>query len=234
VLVGGRELGAAFADDYVLLAAALLDVFELTADPAWLTDAVGLMDEVERAFSDGARGGYYLSAERHERLFLREKPDYDGPVPSVSSVAAMTWLRLAALTDDDRFRQRAETTVRAFSRTLASSPLGLEHMLLALDWATDAPREIVIVVPEGRGAFAPAARPLLDVLGKTFAPNSVLVVTSTADVGGELGRRIPWLREKALRAGRATAYVCENGTCQLPTNEPGAFASELARARPYP
>src|SRR5262249_11849849 len=48
LLVEGREQGTGFADDHVLLAGALLDVFELTSDPAWLADAIRLMDEVER------------------------------------------------------------------------------------------------------------------------------------------------------------------------------------------
>ncbi len=88
VFVEGRERGVGFADDHALLANALLDVFELTSDPTWLLDAVSLMEEMGRSFADPTNGGYFLSAERHERLLFREKPDYDGPVPSVNSVAA--------------------------------------------------------------------------------------------------------------------------------------------------
>jgi len=234
VFVEGREQGVGFADDHVLLANALLDVFELTSDPAWLADAVRLMDEVERSFTDPINGGYFLSSEQHERLLVREKPDYDGPVPSVNSVAALTWLRLYAFTDDDRFRKRAETTVRAFSRTLSSRPLALDQMLLALDWATDTAKEIVIVVPEGRGALATMARPLLDVLQRSFVPNAVIVVATEADLNGALGGRVPWARDKVLRAGRATAYVCERGACKLPTSDPSALAAQLAEARSYP
>jgi uncharacterized protein YyaL (SSP411 family) len=234
VFVGGREQGTGFADDHVLLANAVLDVFELTSDPAWLADAVHLMDEVERSFADPTNGGYFLSADRHERLLLREKPDYDGPVPSVNSVAALTWLRLYAFTDDERFRQHAETTLRAFARTLGTRPLALDHMLLAVDWATDSPREIVVVIPEGRGALTASARPLLDVLQRSFVPNAVVVVTTEADLSGAVGQQVPWARDKVLRAGRATAYVCERGACKLPTSDPSVFAGQLAEARPYP
>jgi uncharacterized protein YyaL (SSP411 family) len=230
----GVPRGQAFADDLAFLAAALLDVFELTADPAWLRLSEALMESLERDFADGARGGYFLSAVSHEQLLLRDKPDYDGPMPTPTSVAALTWLRLYAFSEDARQRERAEATLRAFAQPLEQRPLSLDQLLLALDWASDSPKELVLLVPEGRGALTPAARPLLEVLARRFVPNSVLVVANQADLDGELGRRIPWLRERRLRDGRATAYVCEGGACQLPTTDPKQLATQLADARPYP
>jgi len=97
-----------------------------------------------------------------------------------------------------------------------------------------AAKEVVVIVPEGRGALAPAARPLLGELARRFIPNSVLLVATEADVSGELGQRIAWLRERRLLRGRATAYVCERGVCQLPTTEPRVLAAQLAETRPYP
>jgi uncharacterized protein len=227
LFIGGAAGEPAFADDIAFLAAALLDVFELTSDPSWIDRSRQLMELLERDFADASRGGYFLSAATHEQLLLRNKPDYDGAMPSVSSVAALTWLRLFAFIDSARDRERAEATLRAFSGALASRPLGLDQMLLALDWASDPAKEIVVMVPEGRGALTPAARPLLDVLGRRFVPNAVLVVATEADSAGPLGQRIPWLRERRLQRGRATAYVCEGGVCQLPTTEPGVLAAQL-------
>lgn len=231
VFVSSKPHGRGFSDDHVLLAAALIDLFELTGKMQWLDDAINIMDTVERDFADSVHGGYYLTAKHHEELLLRDKPDYDGPVPSVNSAAALVWLRLYTLTDEARFREGSETTMRAFSRTLSSHPLGLEQMLLGLDWATDAAKEIVIIVPEGQGAMA--ARPLLEVLRRRFVPNAVLVVGTEADVDGELSRRLPWVRAKKLRSGRVTAYVCERGACQFPTTDPSVFTKQLAEVRPY-
>jgi hypothetical protein len=107
-------------------------------------------------------------------------------------------------------------------------------MLVALDWASDVAREIVVVVPEGRGVFAPGARSMLDVLQRTFLPNAVVVVASEAGLNGALGEGVPWVRDKVLREGRVTAYVCERGTCELPTTDPMVFARQLSEVRPYP
>jgi len=234
LFVAGQPKGRAFADDAVLLAAALLDVFELTADVSWLASATALMESVERDFSDTRRGGYFATSADHESLLLREKPAFDGPTPSVNSAAALVWLRLYDLTDEARYRARAEATLRAFAQTLTEHPLELDQMLLALDWATDMSHEIAIILPEGRGALAPGARPWLDALSRRFVPNSVLVIASEADIAGELGQRVPWLAEKKAHRGRATAYVCERGVCQLPTSDPEVFTRQLGRTEPYP
>jgi uncharacterized protein YyaL (SSP411 family) len=233
-LVQSEPKGTGFADDHVLLAAALLDVFELTGDVGWLDDVVTLMEELERSFGDQARGGYFATSAKHETLLTRGKPDYDGPVPSANSAAALVWLRLHELTSDDRFRQRADATIRAFAKRLEEQPLALDHMLLAVDWTTDEPKELVVVVPEGRGALAPSARPLLAKFGRAFVPNSVLVVATESDLAGDLGRRVPFASGKVIKDGRATAYVCERGVCKLPTHDPDTFARQLAIARPYP
>jgi len=244
LFLAGSPQGQAFADDGAFLSAALLDLFELTADARWLERSEQLMESLEEGFADRTNGGYFLTASRHEPLLSRSKPDYDGPMPTANSVAALTWLRLYAFTEDTRYLERAQSTLRAFSHAIAARPLALDQLLLALDWASDAPKELVLLVPEGQvpeghvpeghGALAPSARPLLDVLTRRFIPNSVLVVATEADVRGELGQRIPWLQDRKLQRGRATAYVCENGTCQLPTTEPAVLAAQLAQARPYP
>jgi len=234
VLVRGQPRGTGFCDDHVLLAATLLDIFELTSDANWLDQARGLMDEVERAFADRANGGYFLTAAQQESLLIREKPDDDGPVPSANSAAALVSLRLYGFTGEERFRERAESTLRSLDRKLTSHPMRFEHALLAVDWASDAVKEIAIVVPQGRGALAEAARPLLAALSQTFTPNAVLVVAAEADFAGDLGKKIPWAAGKTLPSGRATAYVCERGTCKFPTTERDTFARQLSEARPYP
>jgi uncharacterized protein len=226
-IVADAGAGAAFADDLVFLASACLDVFELTAEPRWLDQARAAMTTLEGSFVDTERGGYFLTAVGGERLLLREKPDYDGAIPSANSAAALVLHRLHTFTSDDVYRARAERTLRALGSTIEQRPLGLSHALLAVDWATDRPKEIVIVVPAGRGALAAAARPFVKVLAEQWVPNAVLVVATEAELAGDLGRALPFVRDKGLRGGKPTAYVCERGACQLPTTEPLVFAGQL-------
>ena len=232
--VGGVASGRGFLDDHTALALALLDVLELTADAAWLRDARTLMERVEAGFADRVHGGYFLTAEDAEALLLRDKPSDDGPTPSGNSMAALAWLRLAVLTGDDGHRAKAETTLRAFAAALSTRPASIEVMQHALDLATDSPKEIAIVLPDGpRGALAAASRELLGVLRRSFVPSSALAVATAADFAGPLGDALPWAKDKPAKAGRPTAYVCERGACKLPVTDAAELAKLLAEVKPY-
>ena len=73
--------------------AGLIDLFEATFEPRWLREAIALADDTERLFADPA-GGWFMTADDHERLIAREKPAYDGAEPSGTSVALLNALRL--------------------------------------------------------------------------------------------------------------------------------------------
>jgi uncharacterized protein YyaL (SSP411 family) len=225
----GRAGAAGFLDDYAFVCAGLIDLFEATFEPRWLREAIALADEIERLFADPA-GGWFMTAADHERLIAREKPAYDGAEPSGTSVALLCALRLATFTSDDRWRAIADRAFAAVAPTMTENPLALTEALLALDFASDEPREIAIVWP--REAGADAARDLLDLVRRAFVPNHALAAGSEAD-GAELGKLIPFIADKSALDGRPTAYVCTRGRCELPVHEPEALATLLARHRPY-
>jgi uncharacterized protein YyaL (SSP411 family) len=223
----GRPGAAGFLDDYAFVCAGLIDLFEATFEPRWLEEAVALAGDVERLFADPA-GGWFMTAEDHERLIAREKPNYDGAEPSGTSVALLNALRLATFTSDDRWRAIADRAFGAIAPTLTENPLALTEALLALDYASDEAKEIAIVWP--RDAGPEAARPLLDLVRRTFLPNHALAAGSEADLPA-LGKRVAFIADKTAAGGRATAYVCVRGRCELPVHDRDGLALLLDRAR---
>jgi uncharacterized protein YyaL (SSP411 family) len=221
----GRPGPAGFLDDYAFVAAGLLDLYEAGGERRFLEAALALAEDTERLFADSAHGGWFMTAGDHEALLAREKPAYDGAEPSGTSVALSNALRLAAFTTDDRWRQIADRAFAVIGPVLESRPMAMTEALLALDWATDRAREIAIVLP--RGARADEAAPLLAVLRARFLPNVVRAVVAEDDVAA-LARTAAFVEGKVAQAGRPTAYVCERGSCQLPTHDPTAFAEQLA------
>src|SRR5450432_643558 len=226
----GRPGPAGFLDDYAFVVAGLLDLYEAGSERRFLEAAVTLADETERLFADPERGGWFMTAGDHEALLAREKPAYDGAEPSGTSVALSNALRLGAYTTDDRWRQIAERAFAAVGVVLTNRPMAMTEALLALDWATDRAREVAIVVP--RGASLETAAPLVNMLRKQFLPNVVRAIVAEDDVAA-LAKVAPFVEGKVASGGKATAYVCERGACQLPTHDPAALAAQLADVKPY-
>jgi len=227
---GKRKTGG-FLEDYAFLIAGLLDLYEAGDDLQWLEKAIELDAILENRFEDRAGGGYFMTGDDHEDLLVREKPSYDGAEPSGNSVEALNLLRLHEFTTGDGYRRRAEASFRYLAETLKSNPVALSEMLLAVDFYLDAPKQILIVAPRGKKE---KAAPLLSEFRSRFVPNRILSVVSEGGEQEKTARIIPILDGKEAAEGKATAYVCENRVCKLPTGDRAVFARQLRTVKTLP
>jgi uncharacterized protein YyaL (SSP411 family) len=217
----------AFLEDHAFLAQGLIELYEATFEVEWLAAAVALAEEVERRFADPA-GGWFTTAEDHEKLLARQRPTHDGAEPSGASIATLNALRLHAFTGHDRWRAVAEGALRAHAATFAEHPAAMTEGLLAVEYHADAPREVVLVWREGDAA----REAFLQVLRETFLPNRALLGAAEGEDLDRLARVAPVADGRVAVGGRPTAYVCEHGQCQLPAISPEKLAGNLAPVRP--
>ena len=219
-------------EDYAFLVAGFLDLYEASADLAWLEEAVAMDAVLADRFEDKDRGGFFLTGDGHEELLVREKPMYDGAEPAGTSVAVLNLLRLHEFTTDPHYRARAEKAFRYAAPTLRSNPISLSEMLLALDFLLDRPKQVVVVLP--RGAGKDEAAPLLSAFRDRFVPNRVLSVVREGQEQEKAARIIPLVRGKEAVGGRVTAYVCEERTCMPPTGNPAELLRQVGTVHPLP
>lgn len=226
--LGEITTGDAYLDDYAFLIAGLLDLYEADFGPDWLDHAITLQAVLDAHFWDDAEGGYFLGADDTERLLAREKPAYDGALPSGNAVAVGNLLRLAEFTARPEYHTRAEACFAAFAAQLRNRPTSLPKLLSALDFALDRPKEIAIV----KAAPHDDAEPFLARLRDAFLPNRVLAVVTQGEDLAAHQRLVPWLEAKIAIGGRVTAYVCERHVCKLPTSDPDTFAQQIPSSLP--
>ena len=185
-------------------------------------------DEIlERDFEDQAEGGFFRAPIDADLLLTREKPHYDSAEPSGNAVHLLNLIRLHYFTDNDRYRQRAESAFAVFQPTLTHLPTAASEMLLALDYSLDTRKAVIIVVPTSRSE----AEPFLTRLSSIFLPNRILVVAVEGSDLEEQASLIPILVGKYAMQGMATAYVCENRVCDLPTTDPDVFFYQIQENR---
>ena len=223
----GQARHDAYLDDYAFLIAGLLDLFEATGDPRWLREAVSLDRVVEAHYEDHA-GGFFRTSDDHEQLLARERPGFDGAEPAGSSVQILNLLRLSEITTQQAYRQRADRALMAVGTIFERAPGGAGEALLALDFALDSAKEIVIVTQRSRAE----AEPLLARLRATYMPNRVLLVTVEGEPLTTLSRLSPLVEGKSAGKGPATAYVCRRGVCNLPTADPSIFEKQIRKVDP--
>ena len=213
----GRASGQGVLEDYTHLADGLLALYEATFDERWFTIARALMDRVLERFADPA-GGFFDTADDHERLVTRPKDVQDNAVPSGNAMAALVLLRLAAWTGEGRYRSAAEQAMRTVVRYVDRYPTGFAQWLSAMDLSLAAALEVAIV---GRLGSSDADA-LLGEVRRGYRPNQVVALASDPATSA-----IPLLADRIAIDGRATAYVCRSFVCRLPVTEPEALAREL-------
>jgi uncharacterized protein YyaL (SSP411 family) len=127
----------AYLEDYAFLVHGLLNLYDATGEKKWLDEASRLTDVMIRFHGDKKAGGYYFTANDHEKLFARSKDQYDGATPSGNSVAAQNLVRLWIATGDKRYQEEAKRTFETFAASLKALPESLTTMILALDMYLD-------------------------------------------------------------------------------------------------
>ncbi len=220
----GRAVGNGVLEDYAHLADGLLALYEATFDERWFTTARGLMDRVLARFADQA-GGFFDTADDHERLVTRPKDVQDNAVPSGNAMAARVLLRLAAWTGEGLYRDAAEQAMRTVVPLVARYPTGFAQWLSAMDLALAPAVEVAIV----GGADDPATAALIWEAQRGYRPDQVVSVAPYAD-----GSAVPLLRDRPRIDGRPTAYVCRGFACRLPVIDPDALAVHLREAAADP
>jgi len=209
--LGGRAQHLAYANDYAALVDAFTRLAEATGEARWIQEARQTADSMLDLFWDDTNGVLFTTGNDAEQLITRPKDILDSALPSANSVAALSLLRLGALTGDGRYTDKAEAILRLLAEPMARQPSAFAHMLEAVDLSTGGTAEVVIT---GERADLVAA------LHERYLPNAVLA----------WGERY----DSPLFEGRkdGLAYVCRNYVCNLPVDDVHGLLSQLSPAAP--
>jgi uncharacterized protein len=123
----------AYLDDYAFLVDGLLALHKVTGETEWLNAARRLTDDQIAMFWDDEGHGFFFTPDHHEELLARTRNAYDSVIPSGNAVAVRNLVRLAQLTGEVSYRDRATQTLQVFAANLQERPTGLTFMALALD-----------------------------------------------------------------------------------------------------
>ncbi len=205
----------AYIDDYSFLIWGLINLYEATFDTSYLKTAIDLTEDQINHFWDSFIGGFFFTAEDGEKLLARQKEIYDGAIPSGNSVAMLNLLKLAQLTGNQDYEKKADHISRVFAENVRKSPVAHTFLLTAVDYAVGPTYSLVIAGDTGKED----TNDMLSEIKKHFLPNKSLIFRPTEKIGPEIVELSNFVQYFDKLDGKATAYVCINKTCKVPTND---------------
>jgi hypothetical protein len=216
----GRAHLPAYLDDYAFLADALMELLQTRWRSSDLHFARQLLDVLLEQFEDVEAGGFYFTAQDHERLIHRSKSFSDDSVPSGNGIAASVLCRMGFLLGEPRYLDAAERTLKAAWPALKAYPQAHMSLLNALQDHLDSV-ELVII----RGSAAETTAWSQDI-GALYAPQRmVFAIPNDAELPEGLAAKKP--------GDGPLAYLCSGMTCSAPITELEQVARELkGRVRP--
>jgi uncharacterized protein len=216
---------AGVLEDYAFVANAALDAWEASGEMRYFDAAQKIADAMLARFYDVTGGGFFdtelNAAERIGALAARRKPLQDAPTPAGNAVAATVLLRLAALTNDSRYEQRAQETLETFAGVVEHFGLYAGSYALALRRMIEPPVQACVVGKDG------TAKELLVACMARFMVNK-----SVIQLRREQMQTLPQALKETLPNVPATqesfALVCRGNSCLPPIEDAEAVFAALA------
>jgi uncharacterized protein len=210
-------------DDYAFTIIACLDAYEATADLSYFRFAEKIAGAMMARFQDPREGGFFDIATGPAvgdgmvlgALAARRKPMQDSPTPAGNPAAAIGLLRLYAYTNNSKYRDAAESTLKAFAGIAGQYGLFAATYGIALDMFLK-PHTQVVVAGSGKQADELHAAAV-----KRFSLNKSVLHLAQGEVVPQmlppaLAETIPNL--PAVKLGKTVAVVCSGFTCQPPVS----------------
>ncbi len=194
----GHRSSKGFLDDYANVIFALLALYEATLDSNYLEKAKHFCEKTIADFYDNENGGFFLYGEENEQLIMRPKETYDGAVPSGNAMMTYNLVRLAAITDEKRWKESAERQLAFLGAEAGRYPAGHAMFLMALADYIELPEKITIVLKENQKSKDLSCRISLGTV--------ISVLEAPTD-------------EYPLKDDKTTFYMCRGRSCLPPVNE---------------
>ena len=214
----GQRGAKGFADDYVHMTEAALQLYEVTGERRYAEAAKTWVRTLDAHFWDEARGGYYFTAHEAERLIIRTRMIFDQPAPSANGSMISVLTKLALLTGENDYGLRAQAVVQAFAGEFSRNAVSCGEFLNGFECFATGLQMVVV----GKKSDARTQELLRAIWGKAM-PNRFIVAVENSE---ELPANHPAFG-KPMENGQPTVYVCQRNLCSEPMTSPVALGQLL-------
>ena len=213
----GETTSEVFLEDYASLILRLIELYQTDFNNKWFTSARELTDEMIEKFSD-PNGGFFDTPHDGEALLIRPKDISDNATPSHNALACEVLLKLAAYTDNGKYRDLAEQALALMGDSALRIPLGFARWLSAAENAQGNTKQVAVMGEAGEENF----ERMLKIIRAEYRPGVVAASPYSPSKNAPA-----LLKDRPLVNGKATAYVCEGFVCKQPTTDLEIFKAQM-------
>ncbi|MDD2473244.1 MULTISPECIES: thioredoxin domain-containing protein [unclassified Methanoculleus] len=201
-------------DDYAFMLRALLEVYEASFSPGYLRTAVELSRDLVAHYRDRDRGGFFFSPDDGDAP-VRQKGVYDGAIPSGNSVAMYAIFALGRMTANLELEETANRVKTAFADTVREAPTAHAHFLTGLEFMLGPNFEVIVTgIRDAEDTTA-----MIRAVRSHYSPDSLVIFRPAEEESPEIAGIAGFTRDIEMIEGKATAYVCTNYACDIPTTD---------------
>ena len=213
----GKLLFPGLASDFAAVIRAALALYEATGERAYLELALTWQAAFDTHYADSETGWYYLSADDASDLLLRPHSTQDDATPNPNAVAAQNLVRLAALTGEAKWREKADRLIEGILSAAGRNLFGHVALLNALDLRLGGAEIVVTGEDSERNARVALKLPFVE-----------RIVLRAADIT-DLPASHP--AQEKIKSAPNAIFVCIGERCSLPILEPNEVAATVATMR---
>ena len=189
----------AFLDDYVLLADAFIELYEVTFDLHWIHLSQLLTVHVWNHFADAENHLFFYTSDQAENLIARKYEFSDNVIPASNSVLAHVLYKLGILLENTDYSHKAEKMLFKIRNEIAQQGAYYANWAMLLGKLIYPTYEVVIL---GENAL-----PLTHIMQKRYLPATLFA--------GGISENLPLLQQRLID-NKTVIYVCHNKTCNRP------------------
>lgn len=210
----GKSSISGFLEDYAALIDGFLGLYEVTFDEKWLNTSLKLTQYVLEHFSDTTTGLFYFTSDKETQLIRRTLEVADNVIPSSNSIMAHNLLKLSSFFPEAALDKRLDQMIKAMKTSILKNPQSHANWL-----------DLSLLLFQNRYEVAICGKDYHDrrkKIQKHYLPHLIFAASTSES-------RLELLKNRYV-PGKTLIYVCSQGTCQLPVEEPHQ-ALELVQAK---
>ncbi len=207
----GKSTINGYLEDYASVIDAFLGLYEITFDENWLNEAKALTDYCIANFTDDRSGLFFFTPKQDSYIIRRTIEKADNVIPSSNSIMAKNLFKLSRFFPDEDYEKITQKMVVNLQQSFEKDTASYANWLHLVLYFQKPFYEISIV---GENYKKTASDMQL-----SYLPN---VVFAGASAESELS-----LIQNRFVANSTLIYLCEHGSCKLPTEDMAQVLDQL-------